>query len=82
MTVVARATRAGETANAGKPGSLGDASVMEAEVAAAALDVDVENGLSSQEASRRLARNGLDELCVRPSGQRPGGASWRSSRIR
>ena len=35
-----------------------DPSVMEADAVAAALAVDVKNGLSTQEAARRLAQNG------------------------
>ena len=39
---------------------------MEADAVAAALKVDIEKGLSSQEAARRLAQNGLNELRAAP----------------
>jgi len=45
---------------------IGDASVMEADAVAAALDVDVETGLNAQEAARRLAQNGPNELRAAP----------------
>jgi P-type Ca2+ transporter type 2C len=63
---VASATRGGETAKAGRPGDIGNPSVMEADAVAAALAVDVENGLSAQEAARRLAQNGPNELRAAP----------------
>jgi P-type Ca2+ transporter type 2C len=49
-----------------KAGSLSDAAVMDADAVALALGVDIENGLSSQEASRRLAQNGPNELRAAP----------------
>ena len=49
-------------AAAGSFREIGDASVMDADAVAAALHVDVENGLSSQEAARRLAQDGPNEL--------------------
>ena len=53
-------------AMAGSPGDIGDASVMDADAVAAALEVNVENGLSAQEAARRLAQNGPNELRAAP----------------
>lgn len=64
--VAAGATRASETAKAGRLGEIGDASVMDADAVAAALEVDVENGLSAQEAARRLERHGPNELRAAP----------------
>ena len=43
-----------------------DPSVMEADAVAAALAVDVKNGLSTQAAARRLAQNGPNELRAAP----------------
>ena len=51
---------------AGSPVDMDDASVMDADAVAAALGVDVENGLSAQEAARRLAQNGPNELRAAP----------------
>ncbi|CAG1772419.1 partial Calcium-transporting ATPase, partial [uncultured bacterium] len=51
---------------AGSPVEIDDASVMDTNAVAAALEVDVENGLSAQEAARRLARNGPNELRAAP----------------
>lgn len=51
---------------AGSPVDIDDASVMDADAVAAALGVDVENGLSAQEAARRLAQNGPNELRAAP----------------
>ena len=62
----ASATRAGETVKAGRPGDIDDASVMDAGAVAAALEVDVETGLSAQEAARRLTQNGPNELRATP----------------
>ena len=45
---------------------IGDASVMQSDAVAAALTVDVQNGLSAQEAAQRLARNGPNELHAAP----------------
>ena len=53
-------------AAAGSPVDIDDASVMDTDAVAAALEVDVENGLSAQEAARRLARNGPNELRAAP----------------
>lgn len=50
----------------GSPGAIGDASVMDADAVAAALEVDAETGLSAQEAARRLAHNGPNELRAAP----------------
>ena len=47
---------------ASRPDGIGDVSVMDADAVAAALEVDVETGLSAQEAARRLAQNGPNEL--------------------
>lgn len=52
-----RATRGRNNEQAGRLGVIGDASVMDAGAVSAALDVDVETGLSAQEAARRLAQN-------------------------
>ena len=51
---------------AGRPGDVGDASVMDTDAVVAALEVDVETGLSAQEAARRLAQNGPNELRAAP----------------
>ena len=51
---------------AGRPGDIGDASVMGADMVAAALEVDVETGLSAQQAASRLAQNGPNELRSAP----------------
>jgi len=59
-------------AAAGSPGDIADASVMATDAVATALAVDVETGLSAQEAARRLAQNGPNELRAAP---RP--AAWR-----
>ncbi len=48
------------------PGDVVDASVMDAGAVAAALGVDVENGLSAPEAARRLAQDGLNALRSAP----------------
>ncbi|MEK6211989.1 MAG: cation-translocating P-type ATPase [Pseudomonadota bacterium] len=55
-----------------KAGRLDDPSVKNADEVARALGADVENGLTSQEASRRLAQDGPNELRSAP--RRPG---WR-----
>ncbi len=54
--------RASEAATGGRPGEIGDASVMDADAVTAALGVDVETGLSAREAASRLAQNGPNEL--------------------
>ena len=59
-------TQADEPAKTGNPGDIGDPSVMETQAVAAALAVDVENGLSATEAARRLAQNGPNELRAAP----------------
>ena len=48
------------------PGDIGDPSVMEITRVAAALKVDIESGLSSSEAARRLSQNGPNELRSAP----------------
>ncbi len=53
-------------ATTGNPGAIGDPSVMETNAVAAALQVDVDNGLSAQEAARRLAQNGPNALRAAP----------------
>lgn len=53
-------------AAAGSRVEVGDASVMEADAVAAALSVDVEAGLSAQEAASRLAQHGPNELRAAP----------------
>ena len=62
----ASATPAGDPMNASSPGAIGQPSVMQAAAVAAALDVDVENGLSAQQAARRLAQNGPNALRAAP----------------
>ena len=51
---------------AGRGDDIGDASVMDASAVAAALGVDVETGLSAQEATSRLAQSGPNELRAAP----------------
>ncbi len=53
-------------AAAGSSTEVGDASVMETDAVAAALGVDVETGLSAQEAASRLAQHGPNELRAAP----------------
>ncbi len=48
------------------PSDIGDPSVMETHAVAAALQADVDGGLSAQEAARRLAQNGANELRAAP----------------
>ena len=55
-----------------KAGSLDDPSVKDADEVARALGADIENGLTSEEASRRLAQDGPNELRSAP--RRP---AWR-----
>ena len=55
-----------------KAGSLDDPSVKDADEVARALGADIENGLTSQEASLRLSENGPNELRSAP--RRP---AWR-----
>ena len=55
-----------------KAGGLNDPSVMDADEVARSLGVNLEDGLTSQEASRRLAQDGPNELRSAP--QRP---TWR-----
>jgi len=59
-------TQASEPAKTGNPGDIGDPSVMETNAVVAALEVDFESGLSAQEAARRLAQNGANELRAAP----------------
>ncbi len=54
-------------AKAGGSGGIGDASLIQAAAVAAALETNVETGLSAQEAARRLAQNGPNELSAAPS---------------
>ena len=49
-----------------KTGSLDDPSIKEADEVARAFGADIENGLTSQEASRRLAQDGPNELRSAP----------------
>ncbi|MBC7481806.1 MAG: HAD-IC family P-type ATPase, partial [Rhizobacter sp.] len=49
-----------------KAGSLDDPSVKDADEVARALGADIENGLTSEEASRRLSADGLNELRSAP----------------
>ena len=61
--------RAVEPATSGKPrnaADIGDPSVMETDAVAAALEADIENGLSATDAARRLAQNGPNELRAAP----------------
>jgi P-type Ca2+ transporter type 2C len=53
-------------AAAGRLGTIDDASVMDADAVASALEVDVETGLNAQEAARRLAQDGPNELRAAP----------------
>ena len=55
-----------KTANPSQPGDIGDPSVMESGAVAAALAVDVENGLRAEEGARRLVQNGPNKLRVAP----------------
>ena len=55
-----------------KAGSLDDPSVKDVDEVARALGADIENGLTSEEASRRLSADGANELRAAP--QRP---AWR-----
>jgi Ca2+-transporting ATPase len=58
-----------KSANSGEPGDgadAGDPAVMEASAVADALIVDVDAGLSAQEAARRLAQQGPNELRAAP----------------
>ncbi len=48
------------------PADLGDPSVMDAGAVAAALEVDIETGLGAQEAARRIAQHGPNELRSAP----------------
>ena len=64
------AARAGTRSNIGD--DIGGPSVMDAGAVAAALGVDVETGLSAQEAASRLAQNGPNELRAAP-----GVPAWR-----
>jgi len=57
---------AAKPSNTGHRGAIGDPSVMETDAVAAALGVDVEDGLSATEAARRLAQNGTNELRAAP----------------
>ncbi len=59
-------TQTRSPANSLKPGDIGDPSVMETSAVAAALEVDVESGLGAEEAARRLAQNGTNELRAAP----------------
>jgi P-type Ca2+ transporter type 2C len=72
VTAEAEAIQSGGTAQADRTSAIGDASVMEPEAVVAALDANVENGLNAQEAARRLAQNGPNELraASRPPGWR------------
>ena len=53
-------------ARPGRPGDIDDPSVMQPNAVAAALEADVDNGLSATEAARRLAQNGPNELRAAP----------------
>ena len=50
----------------GAVGALGDPSLRDAEAVASALGADLEHGLTAQEASRRLAQNGPNQLQATP----------------
>ncbi len=54
------------SSNVAKTGRLGDPSVQDVYAVARALGADLDNGLTPQEASRRLAENGLNELRAAP----------------
>ena len=55
-----------DAGNGGDSGNIADASVMDANAVAKALGVNVETGLSAQEAASRLASNGPNELRSAP----------------
>jgi len=59
-------SQATEPAKTSSPGAIGDASLMDASAVAAALDVDVESGLSAAQAALRLKQNGPNELRAAP----------------
>ena len=56
----------GNSGNSGDSGNIADASVMDADAVAKALGVNVETGLSAQEAASRLASNGPNALRSAP----------------
>jgi len=60
------APQASDPAKTGNSGAIGDPSVMQADAVVSALDANVESGLSAQEAARRLAQNGPNELRAAP----------------
>ena len=66
LAATASATRSRDTAHAANLADIGNASVMDAGAVAAALEVDIETGLSTQEAARRLAQDGSNELRAAP----------------
>ena len=53
-------------AKAGAVGDLGDPSLLDADAVTSALGADLEHGLTAQEASRRLAQNGPNQLRATP----------------
>jgi len=57
---------AGDSGDSGDSGNIADASVIDADAVAASLGVNVETGLSAQEAATRLASNGPNELRSAP----------------
>jgi len=59
-------TQAVAPAKVGYPRAISDPSLMETSAVAAALDADIETGLSAPEAARRLAQNGPNELRAAP----------------
>ena len=61
-----RLGHSGDTGDTGDTGNIGDASVIDADAVAAALGVNVETGLSAQEAASRLANSGPNELRSAP----------------
>ena len=66
LAAAASAARAGDASHAGNLADIDNASVTDAGAVAAALEVDIETGLSIQEAARRLAQDGPNELRAAP----------------
>jgi len=60
------APQASDNVKTGNSGAIGDPSVMQADAVVSALDTNVEQGLSAQEAARRLAQDGPNELRAAP----------------
>jgi len=65
-TTKATPPQAAEPAKTGNPADIGDPSVLETTAVVAALDTDIETGLSATEAASRLAQHGTNELRAAP----------------